>query len=244
MGVEIGRWVAITVVLAFISFPLIFMEFFFTRERVTEAGGAAVINIVNALFSAGTFYYCNWVLGSYNDGFTQALFYALGQAPLGIGILLCGPLAKRIGKHNSLMAGMVFSTAGVLLCLLNPRSLPMVLTGQFIRSFGLIPSSYMVSSMLGDALDDVEEKSGKRCDGFSSSIFNCIVTIMGGVALCIFNYGISHLGYAAPTADVIPVQNDAIQNFIVFCVIGVQIIAYPVIAVITRFMKPDRRTAK
>lgn len=40
MGVEIGRWVAITVVLAFISFPLIFMEFFFTRERVTEAGGA------------------------------------------------------------------------------------------------------------------------------------------------------------------------------------------------------------
>ena len=268
MGVNGGRWVAIAIVLAFISFPLILMEFFFTRERVTETGGEAegekitlreqmrcclksrnwivlmiyliVINIVNALFSAGTFYYCNWVLGSYNDGFTQALFYALGQAPLGIGILLCNPLAKKIGKRNSIMLGMVFSTGGVLLCLVNPRSLPIVLVGQFIRSFGLIPSSYMLSSLLGDALDDVEQKSGKRCDGFSSSVFNCIVTIMGGVALCVFNFGISHLGYAAPTAGVIPVQNDAIQTFIIFCVIGVQLIAYPLIAVITRFFHEKR----
>ena len=56
-----------------------------------------IIQIVNALFSAGTFYYCNWVLGSYNDGYTQALFYALGQAPLGIGILLCTPVCRKFG---------------------------------------------------------------------------------------------------------------------------------------------------
>ncbi|MDE6259468.1 MAG: hypothetical protein K2M42_01195 [Oscillospiraceae bacterium] len=43
--------------------------------------------------------------------------------------------------------------------------------------------------------------------------------------------------------DVIPVQNDAIQSFIIFCVIGVQLIAYPIIAVVTRFMKPDRKTS-
>lgn len=271
MGVNRGRWITVTTVLAFISFPLILMEFFYTRERVTEAGGTpegekvtlreqmrcclksrnwvalmvymAIMNIVNALFSAGTFYYCNWVLGSYNDGFTQALFYALGQAPLGMGILLCNPLAKKIGKRNSMLLGMVFATAGVLLCLLNPRSLPIVLAGQFIRSFGLIPSTYMVSGLLGDALDDVEEKSGRRCDGFSSSVFNCIVTIMGGVALCVFNFGISHLGYAAPTADVIPVQNDTIQSFIIFCVIGVQLIMYPLIGVITRFFREKRSAA-
>lgn len=97
----------------------------------------------------------------------------------------------------------------------------------------------MVSSMLGDALDDVEAKSGKRCDGFSSSMFNCIVTISGGISLCFFNYGISHLGYQAPTADLIPVQNDAIQSFLIFCVIGVQLIAYPLIGVLTRFFAKD-----
>ena len=66
---------------------------------------------------------------------------------------------------------------------------------------------------------------------------------MGGVALCVFNFGISHLGYAAPTADVIPVQNGAIQSFIIFCVIGVQLVAYPLIGVITRFFREKRSAA-
>lgn len=268
MGVNGGKWIAVAVAIAMVSFPLILLEFFFTRERVTGTAAEmrgkvklsgqlrcclksrswvvlmlylVVMHFVSALFSAGTFYYCNWVLGSYNDGSTQALFYALGQAPLGVGILLCNPLAKKLGKRNSMLLGMVISTLGVVLCLINPRSLGMVLAGQFIRTLGLIPSTYMISGMLGDALDDVELVSGQRCDGFSSSVYNCIVTIMGGVALCIFNFGISHLGYQAPTADLIPVQNDTIQAFIIFCVIGIQLIAYPLIAVITRFMKPDRQ---
>ena len=268
MGVIRGRWVGMAVILASVTFPMILLEYFFTRERVMDAKEEksqkvtlreqlrcclksrswvvlmlylVIVNFINALFSAGTFYYCNWVLGSYNDGYTQALFYTLGQAPLGIGILLCNPLAKKFGKRNSIFAGAVVSTLGAALCLIDPKNLALVLAGQFIRAFGMIPSSYMVSSLLGDALDDVERVSGQRCDGFSSSVFNCIVTIMGGVALCIFNFGISHLGYQAPTADMIPVQNDAIQTFIIFCVIGVQLIAYPMIAVTTRFMRPDHK---
>lgn len=70
----------------------------------------------------------------------------------------------------------------------------------------------MISSLLGDALDDVEAVSGERCDGFSSSVFNCIITMASGVALCIFNYGITYLGYQAPTAEVIPMQNTGVQK--------------------------------
>lgn len=267
MGVLRNRWVGMALVLALAAFPMILMEYFFTRERVTETRGEKaekvtlraqmkcclksqswivlmvyfiIVNLINSLFSASTFYYCNWVLGSYNDGVTQAIFYALRQAPLGIGILLCTPLAKRFGKRNSILLGAIISTMGVALCLIDSRNIFIVLAGQFIRAVGLIPSTYMASSLLGDALDDVERVSGQRCDGFSSSVFNCIVTIMGGVAICIFNYGISHLGYQAPTMDTIPVQNDAIQSFIIFCVIGVQLIAYPTVALVTRFMKSGR----
>lgn len=270
MSVIRARWVGMALVLALAAFPMILMEYFFTRERVTGSRDdkaervtlksqmkgclksrswvalmvyLIILNLINSFFSAGTFYYCNWVLGSYNDGITQAVFYALGQAPLGIGILLCGPLAGRFGKRNSILLGAAVSTLGVALCLVNPRNLVIVLAGQFIRAVGLIPSTYMVSTLLGDALDDVERVSGQRCDGFSSSVFNCIVTIMSGVALGIFNYGISHLGYQAPTAEAIPMQNDAIQTFIIFCVIGIQLIAYPLIGLITRFMRPDRKTA-
>lgn len=110
--------VGMALVLALAALPMILMEYFITRERVTDSQDEksghvtlrtqmkaclksrswvalmvylVILNLINSFFSAGTFYYCNWVLGSYNDGITQAVFYALGQAPLGIGIMLCGP---------------------------------------------------------------------------------------------------------------------------------------------------------
>lgn len=139
-----------------------------------------------------------------------------------------------------MMGGFILSFTGVAVCLLNPRNLMLVLAGQFIRTVGLIPSSFMISSLLGDALDDVEKVSGERCDGFSSSVFNCIVTMASGVALCIFNYGITFLGYQAPIASVIPVQNTAVQNFMIFSVIGIQAVAYPFIFGLLFFFKNDR----
>lgn len=269
IGVNRKAWMGIMLAVAAAAFPMILVEYFFTRERVTEKNSGSkeetelslkqqlrcclksrswivlmlyltVLQVVNALFSAGTFYYCNWVLGSYNDGYTQALFYTLGQAPLGIGILFCTPICKKFGKRNAMMGGFAVSFIGILICLADPRNLVLVLTGQFIRTIGLIPSTFMISSLLGDALDDVEKVSGARCDGFSSSVFNCIVTMASGIALCIFNYGITNLGYQAPTAAAIPVQNPAVQNFMIFCVIGVQAAAYPVIIGLLCFFIQDR----
>lgn len=271
IGVNRGAWMGIMLAVAAIAFPMILMEYFFTRERVTEEKESGVraeekklslkkqlkcclksrswvvlmiyvivLQLVNALFSAGTFYYCNWVLGSYNDGYTQALFYALGQAPLGIGIIFCTPVCRKFGRRNAMMGGFLLSVAGVALCLFAPGNLAVVLTGQVIRTVGLIPSNFMISSLLGDALDDVERVSGERCDGFSSSVYNCIVTMASGVALCIFNYGITFLGYQAPGTSVIPVQNAAVQNFMIFCVIGVQAAAYPLIFGLLFFFRNDR----
>lgn len=272
IGVRRGAWLVVMLAIAFIALPMVLVEYYFTRERVTEENETKVkkeddnetvsvslkqqfrsclksrnwvalmvylivIQIVNALFGASTFYYCNWVLGSYNDGYTQALFYALGQAPLGVGLLLCTPICRKFGKREAMMGGFVLSFAGAVICLMNPRNLILVLAGQLVRTIGLIPSSFMLSSLLGDALDDVEQASGVRCDGFSSSVFNCITTMASGIALCIFNYGIAWFGYQAPTLTVIPVQNNAVQNFIIFTVIGVQVIAYPLIIVLLRFLK-------
>ena len=263
IGVNRKLWVGVMLGVAVVALPMILLEYFYTRERVTEqnrmqekgeSGKVSLreqfkccmksrrwvilmlylilIQTVNAMFSAGTFYYCNWVLGSYNDGYTQALFYALGQAPLGIGIVLCRPVCNKLGKEKAMVGGFILAFFGVLVCLINPGNLVLVLAGQVVRTIGLIPSTFMISSMLGDALDEVEQVSGKRCDGFSSSVMNCITTLMGGIALCIFNLGISRLGYQAPTETYIPVQNAAVQNFIIFCVIGVQAAAYPVIALL------------
>lgn len=273
IGVNQSAWILLMSGVALVSFPFILMEYFYTKERVTEAEVEEtvreqkilslkqqlqcclksrrwvvlmvymlVFNLVNLISTAGTFYYCNWVLGSYNDGFTQALFFAIGQAPLGIGIVACMPLCKKFGRDNAMIGGFVLATVGMLICILNPDSLPLVLVGQFVKSLGLIPSAFMGAALLGDALDDVEKVSRVRCDGFSSSVLNVICTISAGVALGIFNLGITQLGYQAPVMGAeLPVQNDQIVQFLIFAVFGCQLIGYPVIAVLLKLGKKSEK---
>ena len=308
IGVSRESWILLMTILAAVMFPCVLLEYYYTRERVTEesrgagtarkesrsagavreesrsagavwerksvAGTSApdritmkgqfglclksrscavlmvylVLNHLAGLLSSfSTFYYCNWVLGSYNDGRTQALFYAVGNAPLGLGLFLCRPVCRKLGRRNAMVFGFLLAAAGTALCLINPRNLPVVLAGQALKSTGLIPSTFMVSAMLGEALDDVEEKTGFRCDGFSSSVYNVVFTITTGAAMCILNLGLTQLGYIAPAADRIPVQNGAVQSFFIFCAVGLQTILFPLIAAVLlldrspRGGKPENR---
>jgi GPH family glycoside/pentoside/hexuronide:cation symporter len=76
---------------------------------------------------------------------------------------------------------------GGIVCLINPRSMPVVLVGQFIKNFGGIPSAYVFAAILGDVLDDVERKNGFRVDGLSGSAINVVNTITAGLCIAIFN---------------------------------------------------------
>ena len=204
-----------------------------------------VIDLFSALSSASTFYYCNWVLGSYNDGITQALFYGLGNMPLGLGIFLCGPICKKLGRKQAMGGGFVIATAGCLLCALNPTNLVLVLAGQFIKAVGLIPSTFMLSAMLADALDDVEVQSGERCDGFSSSVYNVVATLSSGVALCVFNACLTGFGYQAPSMmEVITAQSGLVQGFFTFGAVGCPVVGYGVLAVLMFFMPKERTAAQ
>ncbi|MCM1188842.1 MAG: MFS transporter [bacterium] len=271
IGIERNAWIWLMSVLAAVMFPCVLLEYYYTRERVTEESrgkkrdGRAtevahkasemtvseqlklclkskswvvlmvylVLNqLANLLASFSTFYYCNWVLGSYNDGRTQALYYAIGNAPLGIGLFLCRPVCRKLGRRNAMAGGFLLAAVGTAVCLCNPRNLSTVLIGQTVKSIGLIPSTFMVSAMLGDALDDVEEQTGARCDGFSSSVFNIVHTLTTGTAMCILNLGLTQLGYQAPSADCIPVQNGMVQGFFIFCAVGLQTVLFPLIAAV------------
>lgn len=85
-----------------------------------------ILQLANALFSVSTFCCCNWVLGSYNNGITQALFYAIGQTPLGIGIVLCTSVCKKLGRNKAMIGGFILAAAGTAVCLLNPVNLIIV----------------------------------------------------------------------------------------------------------------------
>ena len=229
LGVDKSKWITMMSILAIIALPLTLMEYFFTKERVTEEGAGAdnaqkltfrqqmktifsdrymvlmyayflIYNIGTTLKNLGLVYYCNYVLGTYNDGITQMLVSVIGGIPMGIGIFAVWPLAKKFGKRNVTMVGFLLYALGSLICWLFPTRLVIVLIGQFIKNIGGLPCAYVFMALFADCLDHLEWKSDIRADGAAMSIHNIIAVAMVGIMTGVFNWMLSLAGYIKPEA--------------------------------------------
>ncbi|MBR5931700.1 MAG: MFS transporter [Lachnospiraceae bacterium] len=226
LGVDKGKWITLMCILSIVALPLTLMEYFFTKERVTEESAGEesdklsfgsqlkllftdkymvlmyvyflVYTIGTTLKNLGLVYYCNYVLGTYNDGITQMLVSVLGGIPMGIGIFAVWPLAKKFGKRNVTMIGFILYAAGSLLCWLFKTNLVMVLIGQFIKNIGGLPCAYVFMALFADCLDHLEWKHDLRVDGTAMSIYNIIAVAMVGIMTGVFNWMLAKAGYLAP----------------------------------------------
>ncbi|MEE0955555.1 MAG: MFS transporter [Eubacterium sp.] len=228
IGIDQGKWMLVMSVLSILALPAVMLEYYFTRERVTEETDGQseelltvstrdqlkgclkskywisimlimmVFQLYNNLQATSIIYYSNWVLGTYNDGVTLTMLNVIGQGPLGTGALVMLPLVKKLGKRNTMIGGFVIGIVGCVLALTNVKSMGIVLVGLVLKSIGTIPITYVLIGMLADALDHVEWINGFRCDGFSTSIQSIIITIMSGLSAGLFNLGLSATGYVAP----------------------------------------------
>ena len=229
IGVDQGRWMLVMSVLSILALPAVLIEYYFTRERVTEeslelhtqVGSVTtkeqirgciksrywiilmlilvIYNLYNNFQATSIIYYANWVLGTYNDGVTLTLLNVGGQFPLGFGIFLMWPLVRKFGKRNVMAGGFLLGIVGCVVGLLNPKSMGFALAGLILKSFGTIPITYILVGMMADALDHVEWLNGFRCDGFSTSVQSVILTIASGISAGLFNLALGHVGYIAPT---------------------------------------------
>ena len=254
LGVDKGKWIMTMSVLAIIALPLTLLEYFFTKERVTLERPADAadpipfgkqlktvlsdkyILIIYGYFLLSTIavsiknislvYYCNYVLGTYNDGITQTLVSAIGGIPMGIGIFAVWPLAKKFGKRNVTVAGMILMAVGSAVCWVFPENMVIVLIGQFIKNMGGLPGSYVFMALLADVLDHLEWKNGFRSDGITMSIYNIIAVALVGISTGIFNGMLSGAGYVAPEivegVTVAAVQSDAVRGVITFGFVGLE----------------------
>ena len=228
IGVDKSKWITLMSILAIIALPLTLLEYFFTKERVTEENAGKeqeksqltfsqqirilftdkymvlmyvyflVYTIGTTLKNLGLVYYCNYVLGTYNDGITQMLVSVIGGVPMGIGIFAVWPLAKKFGKRNVTMVGFVLYAIGSLICWMFPTSLVIVLVGQFIKNIGGLPCAYVFMALFADCLDHLEWRKNIRMDGAAMSIYNIIAVAMVGIMTGVFNWMLAGAGYAAP----------------------------------------------
>ena len=226
LGVDASKWILVMSILSAAALPLTLLEYYFTKERVTEEQQGQeekkipflkqlkiiftdkymlvmyiyffIYTFGSTLKNIGLVYYCNYVLGTYSDGITQMLVSVIGGIPMGIGIFAVWPLAKKFGKKNVTLVGFILYAIGSAFCWIFPNNLVLVLVGQFIKNIGGLPCAYVFMALFADGLDHVEWKSGIRCDGVSMSIYNIIAVTIVGVATAVFNALLSLTGYIAP----------------------------------------------
>lgn len=274
MGVNQERWIGLMTVFSIIALPAVILEYYFTKERITEeateAGKQENISFIEQLkgclrsrewkivmavviliqfmniYNSALIYFCNWVLGTYNDGITQPIVQSIGQAPLGLGIIVLWPLVKKFGKRRTMMVGSFIAAVGCAIVILKPTSMAVVLGGSVIRSIGMIPT-YILMALLAEALDHVEWVNGFRCDGISASIYSIILTAMAGVSTGVFNLGLTLSGYVAPyyvSEGVYNTQSGGVQNFITFATFGTGVIAFIIIGILMIIYKGEALSEK
>jgi len=272
LGVDQSKWIKVMSIISILAFPLTVIEYYFTKERVTEESADidkkaasvkeqlkavltdkfwVVIILYYFIYTFGVnlknislIYYSNYVLGTYNDGITQTMLNVIGGIPMGIGIFAVWPLAKRFGKRNVTMAGFVLYAIGGIICLINPRNMTIVLTGQFIKNMGGLPSAYIFLALFADVLDHMEWKAGFRVDGLSASVNTIIITICYGFSSGLFNILLAKAGYVAPELidgkTIAAVQSPAVQNAIIFSFLGLEVITSVILIILLSFLTVEK----
>lgn len=271
IGADKSKWITLMCVLSIFALPLTLLEYFFTKERVTEDAAEEiklpfrkqlrllftdrymvlmyvyffVYTVGTTMKNLGLVYYCNYVLGTYNDGVTQMLVSVIGGIPMGIGIFAVWPLAKKFGKRNVTMIGFVLYAVGSLICWLFPTNMAVVLAGQFIKNIGGLPSAYVFMALFADCLDHLEWKTDLRIDGAAMSIYNIIAVAMVGIMTGVFNWMLAKAGYIAPTLDaagktVAAAQPAAVDWVITFAFLGLEVFTGIALVAILWFLSVEK----
>ena len=277
IGVDKSKWLVLMSVLSILALPLTLLEYYFTKERVTlEEHSAGIEKTVffshqlKAIFTdrymlliyayfliytAGSsiknlslVYFCNYVLGSYNDGITQTMLSIIGGIPMGLGIFAVWPLAKKFGKRNVTLAGFILYAIGGAICWAFPTNMTIMLIGQFIKNIGGLPCAYVFMALFADVLDHLEWKTGFRSDGVAMSVYNIIAVAMVGICTGVFNGLLGHAGYIAPEivngVTVAAAQSDTVKGVITFGFVGLEVFTGVLLALLLVFLNVENGIEK
>lgn len=198
------RWLLCMMAVGIFSALTIYLQFRFTRERVTEESmdqgterQSRSISMQEQ-FRAATGEKWWWIIllfylsfqwaGAVKNGSmiffcdhvlhqssAMSLLAILGAIPMAIAALFVVPLANRFTKRLMCFAGMIVGVAGGVIAGLGGDSLVIVGIGVALKCLGSAPACYLILAMLADVIDHIEYKTGIRTDGLTMSIYSSLM---------------------------------------------------------------------
>ena len=203
-----------------------------------------LFNLSGGMKNLSMSYYCDYIVGKYQDGITQTLLAVFSGIPMVLGMFIAWPLAKKFGKKNCTAIGLLIAAVGGGISFINPSNFMVVAVGVTIKTLGTIPACYVMMALFADVLDHLEQKNGYRSDGLSMSLYSIITVSAGGIMTAVFNGLISISGYQPPRlingVMEAATQNDATKWVIIMSFLGAETIAYGILAITTSFLNVEK----
>lgn len=254
------NWIVLTAIYAALAAVMMLFCFASVRERVEvhdEAGGEKIpLNkAIPALFKnkyfimlflffvsfamyqtfAGTMatYYCKWIVGDTN------IIGNVNTACYGITIfatLLLGKVMHLTTKRNWCLMGAVFIIAGSLVLLINPQSVAIVTFGGLLRGIGMTPILGMIFTMIADAIEYGQWKTGLRTAGAIQSATTSGQKFGQGIGSAAIGFIMQANGYDGTVAVQSAHTLGTIQNLFIF---GVAVLGV-IMIIIMLFYKLDK----
>ena len=252
MGGGQDAWVKLTAVYGIISAILMLICFFNTKERVEvldDVGGEKIPlkKSIPALFKnkyfiilflffvlialyqtySGTMltYYCKWNLG--NDELLGIINFA-AQIMMCISIPFIGLVINKLSKRNWAMLGGALIAAGSLIVVAAPTSIPVIWIGSFLRGLGTAPIYTVMFTMITDAIEYGQWKTGLRTPGAIQSAVTSGQKFGQGIGSAMIGFIMQAGGYHSEAGVTTQSQQamDTIFNLFVYGValIGIGII--------------------
>lgn len=267
------NWRRLILIFALVAVPLFIIEYFFTRERITEEnrimnktkeGEIVTIPvwqqlkilftdkyyvlalIMSLLGTAGTNLqgintrtnFCQWVLGATAENNIQMMYLAIAMAPMGFGIFLIHPLAKKMGARRINIFSNILLVLMNGLCMLNPSSLTFAFLGGFILNFGALAPSYVSPVFNMQANDSIEYHHGFRPEGsLGVGIIMALQTLVMSPLTGIYETVLVQRGYDAYASA----QNAGVIHWIVMAWYGFPLIIAFVRLICLAFFDFDKK---
>ena len=211
-------WLTLAILYALITVIPLFITFRYVKERITapihndskvsiKTGILAlirnqywmIISIVCVLFyiilglvQGGGLYYARWVLG--NEDYFPFIGLAL-TGPMVLGLFFMGPIVKKFGKRNVMIAGWFIALAGQLIKMYDMTDLTTFLIGSVFAGLGAMPSLGLIVAMINDTVEYGEYKTGIRTEGMLNSGASFGAKVGTGLGLAIIGWSLSYGGY-------------------------------------------------